>query len=143
MSLRSVLSGVGVALALGATLAAQAAQQTLGTVRIPQQVTANGQPLPAGTYTVRLSSETVPPVVGQAPEATHWVEFVQGGQVRGREMASVVPAAEVQAIAEMTPPGPGTSKVQMLKGSEYIRVWVNRGGTHYLVHLTTGAGATK
>ncbi len=155
MLLRSVLSGVAVALALSATPVAQQpqqasqakqapqAQQSLGSVRIPQQVTANGQPLAAGTYTVRLSSETVPPVVGQAAEANHWVEFVQGGQVRGREVASVVPAAEVKEIAEMTPPAAGASKVQMLKGNEYIRVWVNRGGTHYLVHLATGASTAK
>ena len=23
----------------------------------------------------------------------------------------------------------------MLRGNDYIRVWINRGGTHYLVHL--------
>jgi hypothetical protein len=28
--------------------------------------------------------------------------------------------------------------VQMLRGNDYLRVWFNRGGTHYLVHLTTG-----
>ena len=23
----------------------------------------------------------------------------------------------------------------MLKGADYVRVWINRAGTHYLVHL--------
>ena len=32
------------------------AGQTLGTVRLPRDVMANGQALPAGTYTARLSS---------------------------------------------------------------------------------------
>ena len=39
--------------------AKQAAAASLGTVRIPKGVSANGQPLPAGTYTVRLASEGV------------------------------------------------------------------------------------
>jgi hypothetical protein len=74
------------------------------------------------------------------------VEFVQGGQVRGRELASIVPAEEVK----MTMPGPDMpgrvgrtgSRVEMLKGGEYLRVWIARGGTNYLVHLSTGS-ATK
>ena len=37
-------------------------------------------------------------------------------------------------IAKMATPASGTSKVQTLKGNEYIRVWINQGGTHYLVH---------
>ena len=108
---------------------------TLGSVSLPK-VTANGQPLPAGTYTLRLSTEAVKPVVGLAPDAEKWVEFVQGGAVKGRELASVVTDADAKKIAKMATPSSGTVKVQTLKGNEYIRVWVNRGGTHYLVHLT-------
>jgi hypothetical protein len=29
----------------------------------------------------------------------------------------------------------------MLKGNEYLRIWVNRGGNQYLIHLPV-AGAT-
>jgi hypothetical protein len=29
------------------------------------------------------------------------------------------------------------SKVQMLKGNEYLRVWISRAGTQYLIHLPT------
>jgi hypothetical protein len=25
--------------------------------------------------------------------------------------------------------------VELLKGEDYLRVWINRGGNHYLVHL--------
>jgi hypothetical protein len=109
--------------------------QSLGSVRLTQAVKANGQDLAAGTYTLRLTSDAVQPVVGQSPDAAQWVEFVQGGQVKGREMATKVPSAEVAQIAEGTPPAAGGSKVQLLKGSEYLRVWLNRGETHYLVHL--------
>jgi hypothetical protein len=123
-------------LAPGAPLSAQATP-SLGSVSLPKKVMADGQPLAAGTYSLRLSSEAVKPVVGQPAESERWVEFVQGGKVKGRELASVVAAADVKQIAKMATPGPGGSKVQMLKGSEYIRVWVNRAGTHYLLHLTS------
>ncbi|MCC7042674.1 MAG: hypothetical protein IT183_02350 [Acidobacteria bacterium] len=119
-----------------AALSAQAAPETLATVRIPQGVTANGQPLPAGSYTVRVSSEAVTPVVGQGPEAARWVEFVQNGQVRGKELASVVAPADVKAVAKRTPPAEGRGLVHVLRGAEYVRVWVNHDGAQYLVHLT-------
>jgi hypothetical protein len=35
----------------------------------------------------------------------------------------------------MAPPAAGTAKVQTLKGADYVRVWINKGGTNYLVHL--------
>ncbi len=115
--------------------AAQTAE-SLGTVRLPQNVVANGQPLAAGTYTARLSAETPSRVVGQPADSTRWVEFVAGGQVRGRELATVVPAADVKQVAKGTPPPQGTARVQTLRGGEYIRVWLNRAGTQYLVHLS-------
>jgi hypothetical protein len=122
-----------------ATLSAQAAPETLATVRLPQGVTANGQPLPAGTYSVRVSSEAVTPVVGQGPEAARWVEFVQNGQVRGKELASVVAPADVKAVAKRTPPAEGRGLVHVLRGAEYVRVWVNHDGAKYLVHLSVSA----
>jgi hypothetical protein len=112
--------------------------QALGSVQLPRAVMANGQPLPAGTYTLRLSNDAVAPVVGQAPEAAKWVEFVQGTGVKGRELATVVSPADVKAVAKIAPPAPGSAKVQMLKGADYLRVWFNRAGTQYLVHLTVG-----
>lgn len=121
---------------LVASLGAQSAGQSLGTARLPVSVMANGQPLPAGTYTVRLAEGEVTPVVGQPTESSHWVEFVQNGQVRGRELATVVPPADVKEVAKGTPPAAGTARVQMLKGADYLRVWLNRAGTQYLVHLS-------
>jgi len=123
------------ALSLPVAVGAQAAQ-SLGTVTLAKKVMADGQPLPPGTYTLRLSSETASAVVGQPAESERWVEFVQGGKVKGRELASVVSAADVKQIAKMAPPAAGTAKVQTLKGDDYVRIWVNRGGQNYLVHLT-------
>jgi len=115
---------------------APAPATTLGSVSLPKKVMADGQPLAAGTYSLRLSTEAVKPVVGQPPDSEKWVEFVQGGSVKGRELASVVTDPDAKKIAKMTTPSSGTAKVQTLKGNDYIRVWINRGGTHYLVHLT-------
>ena len=114
-------------------------QIVLGTVNIPKPVTADGKALPAGSYTLRLTAQTAPPAPGVNPDLERWVEFVQGGQVKGRELVSIVPAEEVKD----TMPGPDMpgkvgrtgSRVEMLKGNEYVRVWINRGGVHYLIHM--------
>jgi hypothetical protein len=130
------------AVGMGAWIApafAQAGAQNLGTVRLSQAVQADGKPLPAGSYTVRLTGENAKPVVGQGPTSERWVEFLQGGQVRGRELASVVSSADIVAVNDdKNPPPSGTARVHTLRGGEYLRVWVNSGGTHYLVHLATG-----
>lgn len=125
--------------AIGGDLAAQRGA-SVGSVRLPRAVMANGEPLAAGTYVVRLSADPVAPVVGQSAESARWVEFVQGGVVKGRELATVIPAADVTAVAKGTPPADGTARVQPLRGSDYLRVWANLGGTQYLIHLPIGAG---
>jgi hypothetical protein len=115
---------------------------TLGTVRITRKVTADGKPLAPGSYQVRLTAEEAKPeVAGQDEKLERWVEFTQRGQVRGREVVSIVPGSEIAQVAEGTPPRSGGSKVELLKGNDYLRVWINRSGTHYLIHLPTGATA--
>jgi hypothetical protein len=121
--------------AQGLPASAQTAATSLGSVRIPRAVVANGQALPAGTYTLRVSSDPVGPAIGLSPQNTRWVEFVQGGQVRGKEEASVVAPADIRSVARGASPSAGATRVEMLKGNEYLRVWLNRGGTHYIVHL--------
>lgn len=108
----------------------------LGTVRIRYNTMANGEALPAGTYTVRLTpSEAVPPVVGQTKPYERWVEFSQGGTVKGKEVVSIVPSQEIKGVANDPAPGRNNSKVEMLRNNEFVRVWINRDGNHYLVHL--------
>lgn len=110
--------------------------QSIGSVTLPRAVMANGESLAAGTYTVRVSTEAVPAAVGLSSDSTKWLEFVRGGEVRGRELASVLSESEViQQVVESAPPASGSSKVEMLKGNDYMRVWINNGGTHYLVHF--------
>jgi hypothetical protein len=116
----------------------------LGSVRIPRAVTADGKPLAAGTYTVRVTAEQAKPeAVGTTESLQRWAEFRQGNNVRGREVVTIVPEAEAKLVAKDTPPAAGRSRVQTLRGNEYLRVWFNRAGTHYLIHLPTGATETK
>lgn len=133
---RSTASGLLLAVS-AVTVMAQAA--AVATVSVPQGTMANGQPLPAGSYSVRVSSDPVTPVVGQGPDAARWVEFVQNGQVRGKELASVVAPPDVAAVAKGTPPAEGTGRVHVLRGAEYVRVWINHDGSQYLVHLAVAS----
>jgi len=129
----AVVLGVGMLASAGAQT-----MDTLGTANLSRAVMADGQSLPAGTYTLQLSSAEVDSVVGVPDGSEQWVEFVQGGEVRGRELASRVEAADVSEIAETNPPSPGTVRVEWLRGGEYLRVWTNHAGTHYLLHLAAG-----
>ena len=105
---------------------------------------ADGKPLAAGTYTVRVTAqESKPEAVGQTESLERWVEFVQKGEVKGREVVSIVPAAEAKMVVKDAAPGAGAAKVQTLRGNEYVRVWFNKGGNHYLINLATGETATK
>jgi len=107
---------------------------SLGTTRLPQAVMADGKALPAGTYQVRLTTDTPAQVVGQDLTESRWVEFLRGGTVVGRELATVVTAEEMRIIQNM-PRGAGAVRVQLLKGGDYVRVWVLHGGAHVLIHL--------
>jgi hypothetical protein len=108
----------------------------LGTVRIPRDVKANGQALPAGTYEVRITeSQASPPAAGQTPQLERWAEFYRGGKEVGREVVTVVPNSDISQVAEMKPPASGGYRAEVLKGGDYLRLWINRGGNHYLVHF--------
>ena len=61
--------------------------------------------------------------------------------MKGREVASIVPAAEAKLVAKDAPPPANGVKVQTLKGSDYVRVWFNKAGNHYLVYLGNSAAA--
>jgi len=140
MTRKGILSVLAVAVAFGllaqaSVMQAQTAPTTLGTVRISRGVMADGKALAAGSYTLRIAADAVTPVSGQGPDNAKWVEFVQGGQIKGRELASVVPQADAKDVIKGTPPARNSSKVELLKGGEYLRVWANRGGNQYLIHL--------
>ena len=108
---------------------------SLGTVHIATAVKADGQPLAAGTYQVRLTTDEPKPGTGQSPSAERYVEFLKGGKVVGREVATVISAEDIGKIAKGARPKPGGSTFQLLKGGDYSRVWINKGGTNYIINF--------
>lgn len=131
----------GVTMAAGAAAAqtggVPAGEAALGSITLKNGVMADGKPLAAGAYDVRLTAQAaMPAVAGQSME--RWVEFLQAGQVKGREVVSIVPAGEVKDLNSGLggpKPAAGKSRVDMLKGNEYVRVWINSGGVVYLIHM--------
>jgi hypothetical protein len=115
-------------------------EMQLGSVHIPKPVKVDGKTLPAGTYQVRLTAQpATPPAVGQTPAAERYVELVQRGQVKARDVVTIVPQSEIDKVQKDAPPRPNGVKVETLKGGDYVRVWINKGGNHYLLHLPTNA----
>jgi hypothetical protein len=115
-------------------------EMTLGSVRLPKQLTADGKPLPAGTYQLRLTSQDATgDDKGATSSAERWVEFLQGGKVKGREVVTIIPQSETNTVQKDSPPPKNGSRVDTLKGGDYVRVWINRGGNYYLIHLPLAA----
>ena len=115
---------------------AQAVALPLGNVRLPKGVKADGKDIPAGTYQVRLTpNEAKPDAKGSSEVLERWVEFTQKGEVKGREVVSIVPSDEIKLVQKDAPPATNGAKVETLKGGDYVRVWINRAGNHYLIHL--------
>lgn len=122
--------------ATGPAVTAPEGQAALGSIHLGKAVKADGKPLPAGTYQVRLTADTASPEAkGATAGLERWVEFLQGGKVKGREVVTIIPQSEIASVQKDAPPARNSSKVELLKGGDYLRVWINRGGNHYLVHF--------
>jgi hypothetical protein len=135
---RAFLMGVLAAvlgLTSSAAVTAQSTTTSLGSVALKKGVMADGKPLAAGSYVVRLTSDEAKPATGQSAGAERWVEFVQKGQVKGREVVSIVPDSDIAQIAEGPKPPKGGYRVDTLKGNDYVRVWINKQGNNYLIHF--------
>ncbi|MCC7034470.1 MAG: hypothetical protein IT179_16740 [Acidobacteria bacterium] len=103
---------------------------------------ANGQTLRAGAYQVRLTAEAAQPTV-PGIQMERWVEFLRGGKVVGREVVSIIPRDEEKDLhsgGKGPRPAAGTARVETLKGDDYVRVWINRRGVNYLLHLPPAKG---
>ena len=108
-----------------------AARRARGEITIPSSVLANGQELAAGSYLLRLAEDGP---TSAASRPGRWVEFVDGENVAGRGLAVVIPDDE---ISEVSKSGSVRNEVRVisLKENDYVRVWLNRGGVNYLIHL--------
>jgi hemin uptake protein HemP len=56
-----------------------------------------------------------------------------------REVATVISAEDIGKIAKSKKPARNAVSTELLKGGDYYRVWINHGGTNYLINLPTGA----
>jgi hypothetical protein len=111
-------------------------EMQLGSVRLAKAVKADGKSLAPGTYQVRLTAQSATPdAKGETPASERWVEFMKGGKVAGREVVTIISSSEIGQVQKDTPPKVNGSKVEMLKGGDYVRVWINKGGNHYLIHM--------
>lgn len=106
--------------------ATDTATRLYGPVSVTRPVMANGATLAVGTDSIRIT--------GDASGPERWVELVADGRVAGRELATVIPSTDIGGIAGMTPVTRG-ARVDLLSGDDYVRIWVNAGDTHYLIHL--------
>ena len=107
----------------------------LATVRITHAVLADGQPLSPGTYELRLTDQRPTPAPGQPWEARQWVEFVAQGKVVAREAAEILNDNDLPAVGASSVPARSGTRVEMLKGGEFLRVSVKRDHERYLIYL--------
>jgi hypothetical protein len=135
----SLLAVVGV-LSVGGTAVQEqqpssGATGTLADVHVTQSVLANGKPLPAGLYELRLTNERPTPLPGQSPDAERWVEFVANGKVVAREVAVVLHDNDLPSVGASSVPARDGTRFELLKGGEFVRISVKRGMERYLVYL--------
>jgi hypothetical protein len=109
--------------------------EVLGTVRLTVSTLAGGTPLPAGTYQVRLTPERPAPHPGQSPDAQRWVEFVAAGKVVARELADILRDDDLPAIGASSRPVRSGTRVERLKGGEFLRISIKRERERYLIYL--------
>jgi hypothetical protein len=108
---------------------------TLATVRITANVTAGGTPLPPGTYEIRLTQERPASPPGQLSDSQRWMEFVANGRIVAREIAEVLRDDDLPAVGASSQPVHSGSRVEMLKGGEFLRISIKRERERYLLYL--------
>lgn len=136
------LFGTDAASAQSSAIRAYQRPTGLGTVRVPTTLLADGKPLAPGTYEVRLTNENPKPAVGQSPYGERYVEFVRSGKVAGCEIATVIFESDISAVAKGRRPRVNSAIVEMLKGGDYWRIWINKDGTNFIINLPPAAPAT-
>ena len=136
-----------VAFLLAAFTGVAAAQQgqvpttetALGSVRIPRSVKADGKDLKAGTYQVRLTAQDAAPPAAGINRWSAGSSSCRAARSPGAKSSASSRPAEVKDL-QPGPDRPGKApsagtRVDMLKGNDYLRVWINRAGVSYLIHM--------
>jgi hypothetical protein len=111
----------------------------LTTVRITMAVMAGGTSLPAGTYELRLTGQSSVPVGDEQRTVREWVEFVANGKVVAREVAEILYDDDLPSVGASSQRVPSGTRVEMLKGGEFLRISVKRENVRYLIYLPPNA----
>jgi len=130
----TLVAGLSGSIAFG-----QASPSALGSVRLTHAVIADGKPLATGLYQIRLNDDEPKPAVGKSPNAQRWIEFVRGGRVVAREVATVVSAKEIDTITERPPLLANESRLDVPKNGNSVRISINWKGTNYIVNMPPAA----
>ncbi len=123
------------AVVMALLVASMASAQGVGSTVLPWAVLADGKRLSAGTYEMRVTSEVPQTPVGQSHEAHEWMEFVLNGKVVGRELAIVLRDDDLDAHLRGPKPREEGARVDVLRGNDYVRIWIHHAGDNYLLHL--------
>jgi hypothetical protein len=118
-----------------AVIAAQPPDNTTVTVRITAHVAAGETTLSPGTYEIRLTQKGPTSLPGQPPDSQRWVEFVESDKVIAREIAEVLRDDDLPAEGASSRPVRDGTRVEMLKGGEFLRISIKRERERYLIHL--------
>jgi hypothetical protein len=132
---RMITVALALMVLLAGSLQAHHAASVLGTARITQPVMAGETMLQPGTYEIRLTGEHMAPLPGQSEDAVQQIEFIANGTVAARYAAEVMTAGDVPVGTSGLSDTPARARVEMLKGDDFLRVSMTRGGERYLIHL--------
>ena len=84
---------------------APAGEVALGSVHFAKGVKADGKALRGRHLSGAPDPQAAnPPAKGQSEGLERWVEFTQGGQVKGREVVTIIPQSEIAQVQKDTPP---------------------------------------
>ena len=127
--------------ATDAAPAAPSGELVLGTVHLAKATKADGKALPAGTYQVRLTAqEAKPDAKGASENIERWVEFVQRGTVKGREVEFVKTAKGFQAVTVVTGKR-GGGRIEIIDGVNPGAVIATKGA--FLLKAEHGKGEAE
>lgn len=106
----------------------------LGEITLPVPVWADGDELPAGTYRLQRADALLP---GEGEErGAYWIEFLQNDAVQGRELATVVTPEQAERLNRgAVRPEPNQARVDVVRATRYVRLWINHGRFDYLINL--------
>ena len=91
--------------------------------------------LAAGRYEVRLTGEHPTPRVGQPRNPQESVEFVVNGKVVARDVAEILYDDDLPSIGASSQRAKTGTRVELLKGGEFLRISVKRERERYLIYL--------